>query len=168
MSGGAFNYPQYKAEQFSDTLEEIAEWADERDLDDVSQHIRALSIELEDNVELLRAVDKAASGDTSLVPVRNAYSELYPGPDDPLNLTGILQTERKKTIEPIIRSPLHSTRGLLDYSEDEDSEESDDSDDSEDYSLDIDDVGVPRGEGESWDEAARRLDVEKALEESDL
>lgn len=39
---------------------------------------------------------------------------------------------------------------------------------SDDYTLEVDSVGVPRGEGESWGELVDRLDVSRALEESEL
>lgn len=64
MSGGAFDYTYFDAEQLADSVEEMVEHAEEYNYpDEVTDELSDLEAHLRDSDELLRTVEWVASGD---------------------------------------------------------------------------------------------------------
>lgn len=66
MSGGAFDYAHFDAQQLANTIGEMCDHADEHDYPDgVVSDLRDLEVELRESKDLLRTVEWVASGDHS-------------------------------------------------------------------------------------------------------
>ena len=76
MSGGSFGHAYFDAEELSRTLSEMQEWADENDVpQEAVDEVAELAGRLEENSDLLRAIEWYADGDSGIGRVKEVVGD---------------------------------------------------------------------------------------------